>query len=301
MVLPLSGSDRAGKLSAEVQTPGRRAWRRFRRHKMAVVSGVVLGILITMVILAPLTAPIHPFEIDFEAGRYRPPSGDHWLGTDAIGRDVWSRLIYGGRVSLAVGLAAITIRLLIGTVLGATAGYYGGIVDSIIMRLTDVFLALPNLLLILALVVLLGPGIMNGILVIGLLGWGGIARLVRGQILSLREKDYVLAARSVGSPDRRIMMRHLLPNLVGPLTVAATFGVAAAILTEAALSFLGLGVQVPTPSWGNMLTSAQQVVILRSKPWLWLPPGTMIAICVLCLNIMGDGLRDALDPHAALD
>lgn len=301
MVLRLSGSDRAGKSSAQVQTPGRRAWRRFRRHKMAVVSGVVLGILIMMVILAPLTAPIYPFEIDFEAGRYQPPSGDHWLGTDAIGRDVWSRLIYGGRVSLAVGLAAITIRLLTGILLGAMGGYYGGIVDSVIMRLTDVFLALPNLLLILALVVILGPGIQNAVLVIGLLGWGGIARLVRGQILSLREKDYVMAARCVGVRDRQIIMRHILPNLVGSLTVAATFGVAAAILTEAALSFYGVGVQVPTPSWGNMLTGAQQVVILRSYPWVWMPPGFMIAISVVCLNIMGDGLRDALDPHAALD
>lgn len=300
MVIPINRGDTVEKSAFKVQTLRRRAWRRFRRHKLAVLSAGLLVTLTTMFILAPLIAPIHPFEIDVEAGIYQPPSADHWLGTDSVARDVWSRLIYGGRVSLLVGVTSITICLFIGTLLGAIAGYYRGPVDSIIMRVTDLFLTLPTLLLVLALVSLLGPSIINLIGVIGLLGWGGIARLVRGQILSLREKDYVLAARSVGSPDRLIMMRHLLPNLVGPLIVAATFGVAGAILQEVALSYVGLGVQVPTPSWGNMLEGAKQVSILKSRPWIWVPPGFMIAICVLSINVMGDGLRDALDPYAAL-
>ncbi|MBV7331799.1 ABC transporter permease [Chloroflexi bacterium TSY] len=169
------------------------------------------------------------------------------------------------------------------------------------MRVTDVFMSLPDLLLILALVSLLGPSIFNTILVIAFVGWSGIARLARGQILSLREMDYVLACRSIGAQHSRIITRHLLPNLVGPLTVAATFGIAGAILTEATLSFLAMGVQVPTPSWGNMLTSATQITILRSSPWLWVPPGLMIAITVLSINVMGDGLRNALDPRSGQD
>ncbi len=287
--------------SVKVQTLRYRAWQRFRRHKLAVLSSALLATLFILVVFAPLIAPIHPFEIDIQAGIYQPPSSDNWLGTDSVARDVWSRLIYGGRVSLSVGIAAITIRLFIGTLIGAIAGYYRGLVDSILMRITDVFLSLPTLIIVLAVVSLFGPSIRNLILVIGFLGWGNISRLVRGQFLSLREKDYIMAARCIGVQDRRIIMRHLLPNLVGPLTVAATFGVADAILLEASLSYLGLGVQVPTPSWGNMLEGAKQISILKSRPWIWLPPGFMIAFTVLSINIMGDGLRDALDPRTTLD
>jgi len=297
----MSRGEAVERSTFKVQTLRQRAWRRFRRHKLAVLSAVVLAVLIISVIFAPLIAPIHPFEIDVETGIYHPPNANNWLGTDSVARDVWSRLIYGGRVSLSVGVAAITIRLLIGTLIGGIAGYYGGPVDSVLMRITDVFLALPTLIIVLAVVSLLGPSIRNLILVIGFLGWGSTSRLVRGQFLSLREKDYVMAAHCIGTQDWRIMMRHILPNLVGPLTVAATFGVADAILLEAALSYLGLGVQVPTPSWGNMLEGAKQVSILKSRPWIWVPPGFMIAIIVLSINIMGDGLRDALDPRAALD
>ncbi len=289
------------KSSLKMQTLRQRAWRRFRRHKLAVLSTGILSILIILVIFAPLIAPIHPFEINVEAGIFHPPSADYWLGTDSVARDVWSRLIYGGRVSLSVGVAAITIRLFIGTLLGAIAGYYRGLLDSVLMRLTDVFLSLPTLIIVLAVVSLLGPSIRNLILVIGFLGWGNISRLVRGQFLSLREKDYVSAAHCIGTQNWRIIMRHLLPNLVGPLTVAATFGVADAILLESALSYLGLGVQVPTPSWGNMLEGAKQVSILKSRPWIWMPPGFIIAITVLSINIIGDGLRDALDPRATRD
>ena len=254
-----------------------------------------------LVIFAPLVAPIHPHDIHIESGIYRPPSTNHWLGTDSVARDVWSRLIYGGRISITVGVIAITISLSIGTVIGGIAGYYGGLLDSVLMRITDVFLSLPTIIIVLASVALIGPSLRNLILIIGFLSWANIARLVRGQFLSLREKEYVIAARCIGANDRRIIIRHLLPNLVGPLTVAATFGVAEAILTEAALSYLGLGVQVPTPSWGNMLEAAKQVSILMHRPWIWIPPGFMIAITVLYINIMGDGLRDALDPRATID
>ena len=281
-----------------VRTQGQRAWRRFRKHKLAVASACVLALLLTMVIFAPLVTPFHPYEINIESGIYKPPSADHWLGTDSVARDIWSRLIHGGRISILVGVTAITISLIIGTLIGGISGYYGGVVDSVLMRITDVFLSLPTLVIVLASVALLGPSIRNLILIIGFLNWSQIARLVRGQFLSLREKEYVMAAHCIGAQDHRIMIRHLLPNLVGPLTVAATFGVAEAILLEAALSYLGLGVQVPTPSWGNMLEGAKQISVLKSMPWIWIPPGFMIAITVLSINIMGDGLRDALDPRS---
>ena len=281
-----------------IRTQRQRAWRRFRKHKLAVLSACILSLLLAMVIFAPWVAPIHPYEINIEIGIYQPPSWEHWLGTDSVARDVWSRLLHGGRISIAVGVTAISISLVVGTLIGGLAGYYGGVVDSILMRITDVFLSLPTLIIVLASVALLGPSIRNLILIIGFLGWAPIARLVRGQFLSLREKEYVMAARCIGAQDHRIMLRHLLPNLVGPLAVAATFGVAEAILLEAALSYLGLGVQVPTPSWGNMLEGAKQVTILKSRPWIWIPPGFMIAITVLSINIMGDGLRDALDPRS---
>ena len=280
-----------------VRTEGQRAWRRFRRHKLAVVSACLLAVLLVTVIFAPWVAPFHPYDINIETGIFKPPSAQHWLGTDSVARDVWSRLIHGGRISILVGVTAITISLIVGTLIGGISGYYGGIVDSVLMRITDVFLSLPTLIIVLASVALLGPSIRNLILIIGFLGWATIARLVRGQFLSLREKEYVMAAHCIGARDHRIMLRHLLPNLVGPLTVAATFGVAEAILLEAALSYLGLGVQVPTPSWGNMLEGAKTVSVLKSMPWIWIPPGFMIAITVLSINIMGDGLRDALDPR----
>jgi len=290
-------SDTAEQPAFQAQTLRQRSWRRFRRHKAAVLSAGILAVVILAAIFAPLIAP-HPFEINIEAGIYQPPSAEFWLGTDSVARDVWSRLIYGGRVSLLVGVAAVTISLLIGTLIGGIAGYYRDPLDGVLMRVTDVFLALPTLIIVLAVVSLLGPSIRNLILVIGFLSWAGIARLVRGQLLSLRERDYVLAAHCIGTRNWRIMMIHLLPNLVGPLTVAATFGVAEAILTEASLSYLGLGVQVPMPSWGNMLEGAKQVSILKSRGWIWIPPGLMIAITVLNINLMGDGLRDALDPRS---
>jgi peptide/nickel transport system permease protein len=273
------------------------AWRRFKRHRLAVVSAVILLILILLAIFAPLISAHDPYTPNMYSIR-KPPSSEHILGTDGSGRDVFARLLWGGRVSLSVGLVAVSIYITIGTILGGIAGYWGKTIDFIIMRVTDVIMCFPTLLIILAIVPLVGPSIFNIMVVIGFLGWTGIARLVRGEFLSLSERDYVLAARATGVPDRRIIFRHILPNVVGPLIVAATFGIAGAIIAEAGLSFLGLGVQAPQSSWGNMLNAATSLAALQWQPWMWVPPGVMIAITVLCINFIGDGLRDALDPRS---
>ncbi|GIV82956.1 MAG: peptide ABC transporter permease [Anaerolineae bacterium] len=285
----------------QIQSPGQRALRRFLRHRLAVAS-LIFMILVTLTVfpLAPLVAPIPPEKTDLRAVR-QPPSREHFLGTDLIGRDVLSRVVYGGRVSIAVGLVAVLLFLSIGTLLGSLAGYYGGRVDMVIMRVTDTFMAFPVLVILISIVAIVGPGLRNAMIAIGLIGWTGVARLVRGQILAVREMDFVLAAEAIGVPRRQILLRHILPSIVAPITVAGSFGIAGAILTEAGLSFLGLGVQVPTPSWGNMLNEAQSIQIIESFPWLWLPPGLMISLCVLAINFIGDGLRDALDPRMTLD
>jgi peptide/nickel transport system permease protein len=270
--------------------------RQFLRHRLAVISTIVFLAIAASAVFAPLLVRYNPAYIDptvFDEA----PSAAHPLGTDRVGRDVLSRLIYGGRVSLSVGIVAVLIFVAIGISLGSLAGYYGKGIDSAISRFIDIVLSFPQLMLILVLVSLLGPGLRNIMLVIGLLGWPQVARIVRGEFLRLRVQDFVMAARVVGSTNRRIMIRHFLPNAMGPILVAATFGVASSILTESALSFLGLGVQPPTPSWGQMLNEAQSLTILQSKPWLWVPPGIMILVSVLSINFIGDGLRDALDPQ----
>jgi peptide/nickel transport system permease protein len=273
-----------------------RIWRRFLHHKLAVLGGLVIVALVFVAVFAALVAGQDPYYQDYSALK-SPPSDKHILGTDALGRDVWARMVYATRISLSVSLVAVLIYTLIGTALGSIAGYYGGMVDSIIMRLTDIVMCFPLLIIIITVVALVGPSLYNIMAVIGLLAWPSICRLVRGQFLSIREQEYVSAAHCVGVPARRIVLRHMLPNVVGPITVAATFGMAGAILTEASLSFLGLGVPPPQSSWGEMLYEAQKLSILESMPWLWIPPGAMIAICVLCINFVGDGLRDALDPR----
>jgi len=228
----------------------------------------------------------------------QPPGNGHLLGTDTTGRDVWARILYAGRVSLSVGLVAVTLSTLIGVLIGGLAGYAGGRLDMLLMRFTDMVMTFPSLVIIITVASVLGPSIYNTMLVIGMLTLTGTARLVRGQILSLREQQFVLAARSMGVAPRSIMSKHLLSNVVSSVTVAATFGMASAILQEASLSFLGLGVQSPTPSWGNMLRDAQTLSILEGMPWLWLSPGIMIALAVLTINFIGDGLRDAVDPRS---
>ena len=277
-----------------------RVWRRFLRHRMAVVSALFLVLMILVTFpLAPLVTPSDPDRIDLKAIG-KAPSLAHPLGTDLTGRDLWSRLVYGGRVSLSVGVVAVSIYVTLGVLLGSLAGYYGGRVDGWIMRFTEIVMAFPTLIILITIVAIVGPGLFNSMIAIGLIGWTGIARLVRGQILSLRSMDFVTAARAVGSPQRRILVQHILPNVVAPIIVAATFGIAGAILTEAGLSFLGLGIKPPTPSWGNMINEAQQLTVIESKPWIWLGPGLMITLSVLAINFIGDGLRDALDPRMTL-
>jgi peptide/nickel transport system permease protein len=274
-----------------------RTWRRFRRHRLALFGSAVLLILILVAIFAPFIARQDPYYQDYSAIK-QPPSREHILGTDSLGRDMWARLVYATRVSLSVGIVAVTIYTVIGTILGAIAGYYGGWVDTLIMRLTDIVMCFPLLIIIITVVALIGPSLFNIMAVIGLIAWPSICRLVRGQFLSLREQEFITAAHCVGVPSKRVIGSHLLPNCVGPITVAATFGMAGAILTEASLSFLGLGVPPPQPSWGQMLTEAQKLSVLAGMPWLWLPPGLMIALTVLAVNFVGDGLRDALDPQS---
>lgn len=271
-------------------------WDRFRRHKLALVGLGILVILAVVSVAAPLLAQHGPYATDLSAYR-AAPGGSHLLGTDSAGRDVLARLMYAGRISLSVGIVAVGIYVAIGLLLGGLAGYFGGLVDTLIMRLADVVLSFPSIIVIITLVAILGPSIWNVMLVIGLLGWPPIARLVRAEFLSLRERDFVIASQAVGADHKRMIFRHILPNAMTPVIVNATFGMAQAILLEASLSFLGMGVQPPTASWGNMLNEARSITILEDMPWLWIPPGVMIALAVLSINFVGDGLRDAMDPR----
>ncbi len=271
------------------------AIRRFLRHRLAVLGLIVLAAIAAAAASAGWIAG-SPTAIDATAFQ-APPSTVHPLGTDSVGRDVLSRLVYAARVSLTVGLLAVAIYAVLGILVGSVAGYYGGAVDLLLSRAMDVVLSFPPLVIILFAVSIFGkPSLWNVIIVLGLLGWPSVARLVRGQILTLRQQEFIHAARATGGSDARVVVRHLLPNAMAPVLVAATFGTANAILVEAALSFLGLGVQPPMPSWGNMLTDAQSLTVLERMPWLWVPPGFMILLSVLAINFVGDGLRDALDP-----
>lgn len=270
-------------------------FKRFFKHKLALTGIIVLIILILIAIFAPSLAPYDPFKMDvtsFSAA----PSDKHILGTDSVGRDILSRLIFASRVSLLVGIGSVLLNVFIGVILGSLAGYLGGWVDSVIMRITEMILSFPPLMIILVLVSLLGPGLINVIFVLGFLGWPRICRLIRAEVLKIKENEYILAAYALGTPDYRILIFHLIPNAFPPVLVAATFGAARAIIIEASLSFLGMGVQPPTASWGNLLSDAQSMGVLGSMPWIWIPPGIMIVIAVLSINFVGDGLRDALDP-----
>ena len=297
--LPISGAKDAPARLSVGESLQARAWRRFRRHKMAMVGLTFLALLIVIALAAPLVAGRDPIAMDAR-NSMAAPTADHPLGTDLAGRDIWARLVYGTRVSLAVGLVSVSISLAITLVLGTLAGYYGGAVDMVIMRITDIMMVFPGLVLIIAVVSVIGPSILNVMAVLGILGWTGTTRLLRGQILSVRELDYVLAARATGVPDQRIMWAHVLPNAIAPLLVAATFGVAGAILTEAGLSYLGLGVLPPTPSWGSMLNAANSITVLERNWWMWIPPGVAVLLTVMAINFTGDGLRDALDPRTTM-
>ncbi len=290
------GRPQAVRAKERVSTPGGKIWARFRRHRLALIGAVILIVLVALAVGAPWIAGQDPNVVDLKSYR-KPPSAEHFLGTDSSGRDVFARLLFGARISLSVGVVAVSVYVLLGLTLGAISGYYGGLVDSVIMRLADVVMAFPSLVLIITIASVVGPSIYNVMIVIGLLGWPPIARIVRGMFLSLRTREFVLAAQASGVANGRLIRKHMVPNVLAPVIVAATYGMASAILIEAGLSFLGLGVQPPTASWGNMLNAAQSISILENMPWLWAPPGVMIAITVLSLNFLGDGLRDALDPH----
>jgi peptide/nickel transport system permease protein len=269
-------------------------WRRFRRHKLALVSLTVLAIIILAALLAPIIAPYDPNKI---VGTFSgPPSSKNWLGTDQIGRDVLSRLLYATRISLLVGVLATVISTIIGVVLGLVSGYFGGIIDMIIMRFTDMVMSFPYILLVLVAAAIFKPGLWNIILILGFVDWPGIARLVRGNVLSLRETNFVKGNIVAGMPKRHILFSEILPNTIAPILVYATSVVALSMLDEAALSFLGMGIQPPTASLGNMLSGAQSLTILTSKPWLWIPAGVLIVILVMSISFIGDALRDAVDP-----
>lgn len=278
------------------ESAGRRALRRFLRHRAALAGLLMLGAIAFAAIVVPFIYNVDPDITDLAIG-FQPPGPDHLLGTDRIGRDLLARLLYAGRVSLSVGVAAALFATLLGLVIGLIAGMFGGWLDALLMRLTDTVLAIPTLIAIAIVVSIVGTGLEIVVLFIGLFSWPEAARVVRSVVLSLREQDFVLAARALGATNGRIIRKHLIFHALAPLTVTGTFTVAIALLTEASLSYLGIGVKPPQPSWGNMLYDAQQLFILRDFPWYWLPPGLAIFVTVLAVNLVGDGLRDALDPH----
>jgi len=278
-------------------SPTRKALRRFRRHRLAMFGVAVIVVLVVAALLGSERAALIPNLRETN----RPPSLEHLFGTDRTGRDVFARTLVGGRVSLSVGLVAVLFSTLIGTLTGALAGYYRGWVDAIMMRLVDIVMSFPLIVMLVAAVAIVGPGIFNMMVMIGLLTWTTPCRIVRGQFLSLREKEYVEAARCVGMTDFDVVRKHILPNAIAPLLVYASFGVATAVLLEAGLSYLGLGVQPPTPSWGNMLNTARSISTMERTAWQWIPPAITTVMFVLAVNFVGDGIRDALDPRTLFE
>lgn len=285
-----------------VDSPWKTAWRRFTKNRLAVIGFILIVFMFIFCFLGPLFSPYNLFDYNSKL-KNLAPSSTYWLGTDKLGRDMLLRVMLAGRISLLVGLVATLITVIIGATLGALAGFYGKFVDTIIMRVADVFMALPSLPILIILGAVLSdlkvhPNIRIYYLmvIIGILNWTTLARLVRGQILTLREQEFMQATEALGLKDTRKIFKHLLPNTVPVIIVTATLSVAGAILSESALSFLGIGVVPPTPSWGNMISAANNLIDFRKRPWLWIPPGTCILITTVAINLIGDGLRDALDP-----
>lgn len=286
----------AGATSAEnVETPAARAMRRFKRRKAAVFALAVIAIFVAAAVLAPLISPYNPDLQTWTAVR-KAPSALHWFGTDDVGRDVLARVIYGARASLLAGVISVAIALLVGLPVGLISGYLGGFIDALFSRITDALLACPFLILAIALAAFLGPSLGNAMIAIGITTTPIFIRLTRGQVMAVKVEDYVEAARAVGNPHWRIALVHILPNILPALLVQATLSIAAAIIAEAALSFLGLGQQPPEPSWGSMLNAAQRFLV--NAPWMAIWPGLAIFLTVLSFNLVGDGLRDALDPRS---
>lgn len=271
-------------------------WRRLKRNKMAVLGLIILIILVLLAVFADVIANYDNVVIKQNlAHRLQGPSAAHWLGTDEFGRDIFARLVHGTRVSLQVGIVAVGISIVIGGILGAVAGYYGGKLDNTIMRIMDIFLAVPSILLAIAIVSALGPSIINLMLAISISSVPSYARIVRASVLSIRDQEFIEAAKAIGANNTRIIFRHIIPNSLAPVIVQATLGVASAILSTAGLSFIGLGIQPPAPEWGSMLSGGRQY--LRYAWWVTTFPGVAIMITILSLNLLGDGLRDALDPR----
>jgi peptide/nickel transport system permease protein len=298
----------------ELETPpltlGELTWRRFRRHRMAIFGGIAL----VLIILYSFGGALFVSEADANrtdtGARLQPPSREHPFGTDTIGRDIMARTIYGGQISILIGLTAMLVEVILGVLIGASAGFFGGSIDSLLMRMTEAIIVIPQIFLLLVMAKFFGGALPNItlfgrtlsgsvlviILIIGVTSWPYLARIVRAEFLSLKENDFVLAARATGTPVHEIIFRHIIPNSIAPIIVAATLGVASAITAEAYISFLGLGVRPPTATWGNMLEGAYNYI--ENAWWLWVFPGFLIALTVLSINFLGDGLRDALDPHS---
>jgi len=292
----------------EQQTMGQLIWHAYRRHKPAMIGTAIILIFALAAIFAPYISPWDPEKTNLDA-MLQPPSAQHLMGTDDLGRDLLTRILYGGRVSLAIGVMAMALAVVVGAIVGGVAGFYGGWVDNVLMRFTDMMLSFPQLFVLIILAIALRDlpiealrgtafaSVFSIVLVIAVLAWMRVARVVRASFLSLKEKEFIEAARSAGVSNLRIMIRHLLPNAMSPVIVAATFRVATSIITESGLSYLGFGVQPPTPTWGNMLKNAQDQ--MTRAPWTAIFPGLMIFIAVIAINFIGDGLRDALDPYKA--
>ncbi len=293
----LSAAQRRRRASRKAQSQWAIAARHFQKNRLAMAGLVVMLLLYLVTLLTPLIAPFDPAaQGDIIASRYLSPSAEHWMGTDKFGRDIFSRVLYGARISLSIGFIAVTISITLGTLIGAVSGYFGGWVDGVLMRLTDMMLAFPRLVLLIVIIAMFeNYSIWLVVVVLGLTGWMGTSRIVRGEVLSLREREFVQAARALGMGDLRIITRHVIPNTMAPVIVSATLGIGLTILTEASLSFLGLGVQPPTPSWGNMVSDGRDA--LTQAWWIATFPGLAIVLTVVAFNLLGDGLRDALDPR----
>lgn len=274
-------------------------WERFVKHKLAMAGLFVMLLIVFAVIFLPMIMKIDPNSMDYTY-LGKGPSAKHWLGTDIMGRDIFARTLYGGRISLLVGLSAVCVSALIGVPLGILSGYYEKTVGRVVMRIADVFLSFPSMVLMLVVVAMFNPSIVILILVIGIIGWPKYTRLMYSNTLSVRQKDYVEAARASGCGTLTILTRYILPNAISPIWVTMTFGVGSAILTESTLSFLGVGVQPPNASWGNLIREALSYATLSGKPWIWIPAGVAIIIVTICVNFIGDGVRDALDPQTKL-
>ena len=269
------------------------AWKRLKKNKLAIISFVVLILLALVAIFAPLIAPYDPYAQDLTRLN-EPPSADHWFGTDDIGRDVFSRVVYGTQISMLVGVVCEAICVPIGVILGALAGYFGGWIDSVISRIIEIFASFPLILFAIAVMFILGPGVMNVFIAIGIIGWTGLARMIRGQIMQLKEKEFIEAARASGASSLKIIFRHLIPNCLSTIIVVITLDIPGDIMLESTLSFVGLGVQPPTPSWGSMISEGRKFI--RQNVWYSFFPGLAIMLVVIAFNTLGDGVRDALDP-----